>query len=311
MLSGAAAASACACPASPTWRIRLILYTCANDRMIEYSRVTLVAARQNLPGAEIRIIPFDENIELTQALAARVGAKVIEPDPFWDMIGKHLYGDIEYRPGIPSFRYFRKLNIFNGQPERFLFFDANMAILSDLKELFQAYRPQRSSVVFSHYAQPRQFKVWAAPTLRMLNPSMRDGYGCSGIMGKGDAISKDDARIFLRNKNWKRLFAKAPEQAFMSALSCIIGAHWMVFSQLLGVSARNVVSAAPLRRIGDDGRFYYTEGGMQGKVSHFCKWTHQSLREDTKNIDLYRVLEARADDYLRDAPPQDDKAVRT
>ncbi len=277
----------------------LILYTCANDLMIDFARITLVAARQNLPDAELRIIPFDENIAQTRLLAASLGARIVDPDPFWDGIGKHLYGETEYRPGIPSFRYFRKLNVFNGEPERFLFFDANMAILSNLKELFQAYRPQRSSVVFSHFALPRQFKVWAGPTLRTLNPPMRDGYGCSGIMGKGDSIARADAAIFLRNRNWNRLFAKAPEQAFVSALSALIGANWMVFSQLLGAGPRNIITSALPREQGPDGRIYFTEGGLKGKVSHFCKWTHQSLREDAQNLELYQNLKARADDFLR------------
>ena len=192
--------------------IVVILYTCANDKMIDYLRITLVAARRHVPDAEIRIIPFDDDLSLTRGLAARVDATIIDPDPYWDRAGKRFYGQKQYRPGVPAFRYFRKFNAFNGRPEQFLFFDANLAILANLDVLFNAYDFAISSVVFSHLALPRQFVSFANPVMQQLNPAMSDGYSCAGFMGRGDAIPRRDFNILLRNRNWSKLFGPAPDR---------------------------------------------------------------------------------------------------
>ena len=269
-------------------------YTCGNDRMIDFLRITLAAARRALPNAEFRIIPFDDNLELTRGLAARVGATIVEPDPYWDELGMFLFKDTDYRPGVPAYRYFRKFNAFNGDPDSFVFCDANMAILADLSPLFEAFEKGSSSIVFSRYAVPRQFKPHVLPKIQLLNPHMRDGYSCSGFIARGNALPRRDVDVFFRNPLWGKWLGQAPEQGFISLYSAIYGIAWETYGELLGYGPEDTVGASRKRERGADGFYYFSKGDLAGKLSYFCKWTHQSLKPDAPNIEIHDELAARA-----------------
>lgn len=162
----------------------------------------------------MKLIPFDSDIEMTVELSDAYGAALVTPDPKWDEIGQALYGTEEYRPGIPAWRYFRKLNVFDGSSEPLLFVDSNVVLLNDLSPAWRAL--EHFDLVFGGRAKPnRNFVPWASYLLNMLDPNVKDGFNACLWITRGDLFNQLDLAALSKYSAVRAMFGDAPEQSFM------------------------------------------------------------------------------------------------
>lgn len=112
------------------------VYVLANDRVGEFLHCSLQSIRHYNREIPIWIIPFDDRLERTQQLASRFGAKIVQDPslPKLEKLGDALWDNTAY-----ANRMFRKFVAFWGPLETFLYFDVDIAALSDLASLFDVF----------------------------------------------------------------------------------------------------------------------------------------------------------------------------
>ncbi|MEL7030797.1 MAG: hypothetical protein AAGL97_02895 [Pseudomonadota bacterium] len=119
----------------------------ANDKVLAWSVPFLTSFRIHNPEMPLCLIPFDQNVSLTKALADQFDFSIFEHDSFGalEQIGRKLeLGHSEYGP-----HWFRRYASFWGPFDRFLYLDARQVILSDLTEFVTA--PERFGLEFVYY----------------------------------------------------------------------------------------------------------------------------------------------------------------
>jgi hypothetical protein len=197
------------------------LYTVSGDaRLLPFACfLESNRANDNLP---VRLIPFDEDIALTRELASLYGAQWVEPDPKWDRLGKALFGAEEYRPGIAAWKYFRKLNVFDGSPRLAAFADSNVVFLNSLARAFDAL--QSHDLVFGDRSKEnRNFAPWAAQLLNILDPNLRHGFNASFWVTRCHLLADLDIDALVQRPSFRVMLGKAPEQSFLQLLALLSG----------------------------------------------------------------------------------------
>lgn len=254
--------------------------------MADYLRVMLESLRKYNPNITVKIIPFDDNLELTKKIARIYNAKIIKTETVWDEIGKNIYNDIEYRPGIPSWRYFRKLNVFNEKNEDIIFVDANIVCLSDLSKI---NKPNTIDFLFhNHSAMGRCFRKEDFENIMSnLSPGLKGGYNMGFFMTNSNAMDINFAKKLSQQSNLKKYFGKAPEQAFLAYYIALTNSSHSTLSKHDNNSAYNHNSNQEVET--DDGISYFIKNGAgKGKQLYLMKSTGQDINSSAKNYNIIK-----------------------
>lgn len=269
------------------------IYTMANDRMAPFLETFLRSVRHFMPSMPVAIIPFDDSLERTRQLAEMYSASVVGADPTWDAIGKNIYGDSDYRPGIPAYRYYRKFNAFTGPFKEFCFMDVNSIALGDVEELENKLPPQYDILFLKRSAPFRTIKnASARSVMQVLSPGFRTGFNAGFFRSRYGTISPTTAQQLGRNVNLRRLFGMAPEQAFLAWYVCIFGLR----HQIIGEFASDIQDFSSGAKYSvekrHDGRYHFAEGPSAGRLAYVLKWTGQdpSAVRGEKNADLFAMF---------------------
>jgi hypothetical protein len=112
------------------------IYVLANDKVAEFLHSSLQSIRHYNAAIPIWIIPFDERLDRTRELATRFSAQIVEHPslPHLDQLGNQFWDNSAYANHM-----FRKFVAFWGPLETFLYFDVDIAALSDLASMFQVF----------------------------------------------------------------------------------------------------------------------------------------------------------------------------
>lgn len=211
------------------------VFTAASDGRIEFLRNFISTLRHYNKDCSINVIPFfDECEEVRRYVGSVSGARVCDVDPAFDEVGKNLFGLEEYRPGVHSWRYFRKLNCFSHAHDKFVFFDCNILAFSDpvmdiLEELpfdksgsGQFFFYTRSA---PHRTINREFDDW----WKLINPTIEMGYNAGLFASRRSALDSGFCKMISGNRNWRKLLGRAPEQSFL-----------MLYAALAGIECRRI-----------------------------------------------------------------------
>jgi hypothetical protein len=196
------------------------LYTVSGDtRLLPFA--CLLESNRAIDNLSVNVIPFDENATLTRELAKIYGARLVTPDPKWDNLGKAIYGTEEYRPGVPSWRYFRKFNVFDNTRRQAIFADSNIVLLNSVKNSFDAL--QTHDLVFGDRSRKgRNFPPWATQLLNVLDPNVQDGFNASFWISRCDLFRSLKIETFMRRPKIRVMLGKAPEQSFMLLIAVLL-----------------------------------------------------------------------------------------
>lgn len=270
------------------------IYTVANDRMLAFLETFLRSLRHFMPNIKVAIIPFDDQIRETKAVAYNYNATVLQPDPRWDKIGRRHYGEEEYRPTIPAFRYYRKLNAFNLSHENFAFLDVNCLILRDLVPLWKSCMSGSHDIVFAKRSAPSRTlrRKDVRSVLNSLCPNMDEGFNASFFMSRKGVVNTSTAELIGSNQSLRSLFGRAPEQAFLSWYIAVLGLHATTMVELDASHPSNFAGKRFTVERNADGTFSFTEGPSKGRPVYFLKWTGQdaSTVQDAKNAELFNLF---------------------
>ena len=256
------------------------LYTMASDRMTEYFARFLRHREAFLADVPLHVIPFDDDQQAIRDLAARYsGVSLVQPDERIDAIGTKLFEAEDYRPGVPAWRYLRKLNALIGHDEPFLFLDANTMLLCDPRRVLNFQLIDQDTIWFrslSAYTRTINNQV-ASDFLEILNPNCNCGigYNCGFFAAKGSFL---DIRVAsaMANRNLRHFIGVAPEQGFLAFYIGYLGKSPVFVQNVsLDVGARQD-DQTPLVDSGD-GYLRYADGPHQGRICLSIKQTGQDL----------------------------------
>lgn len=193
-----------------------VIYTMCSDSRIS-SLATLLESNFALDNKLVKVIPFDDNMSLTRELCSIYGAEVIELEPVWDRLGKALYKEEEYRPGVMAWRYFRKFNVFNGSDENFIFLDSNVLLLSSLNDVVTGLRDNK--ILFgARSLKNRNFKPWAKTLINISDPRVGNGFNAGFWCTNSSLLDIVDFEDIIKTPGIRVCLTKSPEQSLLSML---------------------------------------------------------------------------------------------
>ena len=196
------------------------LFTVASDTRLADLAV-LLESSQRVTSSPLQVIPFDDNIALTQKLCSFYGADLCKPDPFWDQLGHHVFGGAAHRErgnDVKAWRYFRKFNaISTSEDSPFLFLDANSVLLSNPTDLLK--EEPHHEIIFGHFSMAgRNFSNFGKYLIDTLAPGrMRNyGYGAGFWMVPEGTLRPSMFRALIDHHQLPSLIGPAPEQAILN-----------------------------------------------------------------------------------------------
>ena len=165
------------------------VYFLANDQVYPWAVAFLESFRHYNPELALRLIPFDDQSERVKSLAERYGAVIHD-----DEAGYRLLDQIGRRVGrdIVSFghHWFRRFASFWGPFDDFVYLDARIVVLSDLKPWMAARRRCGADLLHYDCAMDQAYLPgpWRDQLLVQRRPGFMSGMWASrkGLFSPGD-----------------------------------------------------------------------------------------------------------------------------
>lgn len=265
-------------------------YTMANDRMADNFERFLKYFHATNPSMPLRVIPFDEKTDQIQAVIDRfpeIDLRMVAADPRADQIGKRVFGEREYRPGIPSWRYVRKLNAFIGHDAPFVFLDCNAIALYDYAHLLNELTPLGwpTFLFGSRSAVNRTIRAETGrEVLNRLNPGLRAGYCCAFFMSHGGAI---DWHVLdaICQQSLAKLIGKSPEQGILAFYIAIKGNSHRMLAEL--DPRFGVIRPEPLKLDPENKVLRVSSGKRADTIKVSLSFTGQDYHEEQEAIKAF------------------------
>lgn len=114
------------------------VYVLGNDHVADFLEALFASLRRHSPDLPVRLIPYDDRLTRTRELCRRHRITLHEDASFaaLEQIGLNLWTDSPYPT---HHRLFRRLCIFWGPFDDFLYLDADVCVLAPLEPLFAAF----------------------------------------------------------------------------------------------------------------------------------------------------------------------------
>lgn len=276
-----------------------VLFTVSGDARL-LACACFMESNRGLDELPVHLIPFDDDILMTKQLADIYGARFITPDPKWDRLGKAIFREEEYRPGIPSWKYFRKLNVFDGTPRKVIYADSNVVFLNGPQHALDVLKTH--DLVFGGRSkQGRNFSPWAGQLLNILDPNLRDGFNASFWVTRSDLFSDLDIELLQRPK-LRVMLGKAPEQSFMQLAAVLLRKRLGALGEI-NESIRPTLwgDVSPIREISHALEHKMT---LNGKIPLAIKWSGRAFhkKEAIRSANVYEPLFVRVLDRVGHCP---------
>jgi len=119
------------------------IYCLGNDAVYDWLAALFVSLRRHSPHVAVTLIPFDERLAKTRVLCAEHGVDVLPSDGLasLDTVSREIW------PNLPV-GYLRKLAVFWGPYEHFLFLDADVVVIKPVEHLLEAARTRAREVLY-------------------------------------------------------------------------------------------------------------------------------------------------------------------
>jgi lipopolysaccharide biosynthesis glycosyltransferase len=192
------------------------IYCLANDAVLDWTIAFFESLRTYEPNCRLIVIPFDDRISKLSQLAQKYN---LEFFPNSENILEKLddLGAVFNPKRGNNIHMFRKLAIFFGPLEHFLFLDSDIVVLSKLNELFEAYFASQNEFMyykgetFDPVYKPGEFRE------KMIAEYSANGFNSgSFISSKGIFSLEDFFEISKQVTLLKEHFASYGEQSFLN-----------------------------------------------------------------------------------------------
>lgn len=191
------------------------IYCLGHDGVLDWMIGLLESLKANAPHCPIFVIPFDDNIAKLTVLQSRYGFQWHKSDvlpALEDMARTHL-GKCEH-----AARVFRKLSVFWGPLEHFLFLDADMVALDDLAGLFLSYKASGLGFAFADADMEQAYHPGPLRE-KMMAEHGAQGFNSGCFLSSRDALTWGGVQAGAREAaSVKAGFVSRYEQSFLNFL---------------------------------------------------------------------------------------------
>jgi len=172
------------------------VYMLGNDHVADYLEALFISLRHHSPNLPARLIPYDEQLTRTRELCARYRID-LHTDPTFpelEQIGLNLWASSPYSSHQ---RLFRRLCIFWGPFDNFLYLDADICVLAPLEPLFDAFEKSSTSVAPFDVDHERVYR--AGPLReRMIHEHGSLGFNSGHFFSRTGVFDLEKFRLALR-----------------------------------------------------------------------------------------------------------------
>ncbi len=197
------------------------VYTAASDNRVDqldYFSEYFAASNQD---KTLKVILFDRDSQKVIRFCNQKNIPIVHPSPIIDRCAKSIFINREYRPGVKSWRYMRKLNCFLDATTSFIFLDLNCIPLASLDPLIDAYKDNQKDILFTTQSHAkRTIRVDTKQFLNIIDPGIGEGYNCSIIASKNNVLNESIFKSF-KGHNLRKMIAKAPEQGYLAVVMAL------------------------------------------------------------------------------------------
>lgn len=121
------------------------IYILGNDRVFDDVLAFVHSLKKHLPGYHVRLIPYNDDAQLlAPALRRKFGIETFTDTRLFEFLAKHAHAI--HGQDIPAFR---KLACWFGPFERFIYYDTDMLVFQDPREVFELL-DNHDFLYFSH-----------------------------------------------------------------------------------------------------------------------------------------------------------------
>ena len=207
----------------------LDIITCCNDPRIDDLKRLIHSIEAHAPSARLRVIAFDEDITMTERIVRNAGGTMLACDPLWSALGQRLFhGRGHYRPGVPMWMYFHKLNMFNEVNGPTVYLDANSVLLSGETPP----TPGANEILFHSIAMRGRNIPERSQFVRAWAPEINEGFNL-GYCHFGPKVA-DLLRQFAAIVQGLHgaFLGPAPEQSFLTYAMAFLDIHGRLLHDL-------------------------------------------------------------------------------
>jgi hypothetical protein len=271
-----------------------VVVLCVDDYMQFF--FTLWCKAFSLTGSSLKVvvIPFSDNYHCVSDICHQFGHTLLDVQADeWRSLGRSIYGDESYRPGLSRYKYFSKLaalSLFNSDV---IFYDVN-AIPFPPPELFiDAFRSSKKDILFRWQLSSLGQNIPTRDVYFQLNrdnPCVGKGWSANFFISRPGAINIESAKEMVRNDSGLRLkFGTAPEQSFLTyyiaKFKLDVGSVSNYIKKSRGVSCRSAIWLDDL-----DGRStLFSDDGCGANIKvDFVKWNGRAMH---RAVDNYWIVD--------------------
>jgi hypothetical protein len=202
------------------------IYCLGNDRVLEWLIAFATSLRRHEPARRVIVIPFDDRVEGLRRLAEAFGFELLD-DPVLerlDAIGRAVWPADPQRAGI-----MRKLAVFAGPLDRFLYLDADVVVLRPLEPYFAAVDRSAADVL---YFRADIDEVYRPGSLRQDVPTV--GFNTGVFAGRHGALTPAAVEPLVDRAIADMAgFADTAEQPFFNYWASLCGVTTESFTELV------------------------------------------------------------------------------
>jgi len=202
------------------------IYCLGNDRVLDWLIAFASSLRRQEPARRVILIPFDDRVERMRRFARTFGFDVFD-DPVLerlDAIGRAVWPAHPQRAGI-----MRKLAVFAGPLERFLYLDADVVVLRPLEPYFAALGWSAADIL---YFRADIDEVYRPGSLRHEVPTV--GFNTGAFGGRHGVLTAAAVEPLVDRAIADMAgFADTAEQPFVNYWASLCGLATESFNELV------------------------------------------------------------------------------
>lgn len=239
----------------------LDIITCCNDPRVDDLKRLIHSIHRAAPNARLRVIAFDDEIVQTETIVRSAGGTMIGRDPLWSEVGKRLFhGSGDYRPGVPMWMYFNKLNMFNDIQGPTLYLDANSVLLSGETPPI----PQADEILFHSVAMKGRNIPANAEFVRSWAPEIGEGFNLGYCHFGPEAARRIRQFAEIVPRLHSAFLGPAPEQSFLTYAMAFLGIRGRLLNELDNEIAPTNNGSLPIER-DEAGVYRYLNAPFKGQ----------------------------------------------
>lgn len=193
---------------------------CVDDHVVDFFRLWCQALSLTGSSCPVVILPFSKRVSQIEKVSEQFGFSMNSEAPDdWIKIGRSIYGDESYRPGLPRRQFFSKLAALSLNFPRLVYYDVNAIPFTKPEIVAESIETSDAEIIFRWQLSSLGQNIPNAAVMRDLNkmnPSIGRGWSANFFVCRGNLLKLDEAIEFSKTDGLRKKFGTAPEQSFLT-----------------------------------------------------------------------------------------------